>query len=210
MSADLFRSFTPLVIGVTPLLAVCTTSVNGLLMGVACFLVLIFTGITVSGIKLCIPPRYKLIYLLLVTSTWTSVVDVLFQAYAYPLRDQLGIYIYILAMNTAILYFLDEIVLRRRVNASALSAVTVGVLAIFLCVGVGLLRELLTHGGILTDVHGLLAIYELGPARPVYFFDAGLSLFKTPAGAFIIFGLLLAIPGYFQMKHNNPSANQAS
>jgi len=202
MNSDLFKPLTPLAIGVTPLLAVCTTLVNGVFTGVAYFLVLILTGLTVSSIKLFIPLQHKLIYLLLITATWVSIIDLIFQAYVYPVRNQLGIYIHILAMNTSIIYFLEETALRRRFNESGMPGIRVGVAAGFLFISVGLIREILSNGGILTDVHVLFDIYELNRIRPVYFFDAGLSLFNTTAGAFIVFGLLLAVLRYFQIKHH--------
>ena len=196
---DLTRSLDPAVlglVGLTPLLAVCTTLVSGLAMGLAYLAVLSLTGVTVSFARRFIPERASVTCLLLVSAAWVSIVDVLMQACCYALREQLGMYLYLLAMNTTLLLHLGATPLRHTSGESVpIGAGTAPAGAALLTV-TGLLRELAARGGILTDVHLLARIEWLDFLEAAYLFRGGLHLFDTSAGAFIIYGLLLAALSY--------------
>lgn len=193
---DLTRSLDPTtlsLIGLTPLLAVCTTLVSGLTMGLAYVAVLCVTGTTVYGARRFIPADASLIYLLLTSAFWVSLLDLLMQACCYALREQLGIYLYLLAMNTTLLFQLDVFPARKNVGESAPTGMRTALTGFILLTATGLLRELAARGGILTDIHLLAHVEWLNSLQPAYLFSAGLHLFGASAGAFIIYGLLLAV-----------------
>ena len=189
----LFRPLTPATIGLTgltPLLAVSTTLLGGLAAGLACFFILLLSGATVVCLRGLIPARLRLVYLLLIAATWTTVVDLALQAGALPVREQLGVYLPLLAMNTALLHQLARLASEARQGAKAqgLALLKQGATAVALLALAGLLREAVARGGVLTDGQGLglAGLFSPAPLAP------GLSLFEQPAGAFIAFGLLLA------------------
>lgn len=205
---DLSKSVEPVtlsLVGLTPLLAVCTTLLSGLSIALAYLAVLILTGATVSSTGRFVPARFKLAYLLLVSAAWVSIIDLLLQAGCYALRSELGIYLYLLAMNTALLVHLDTFPLHedfaKRTRAGMKSALTGGALLTV----TGLLRELAARGGVLTDIHLLSNVEGLNSLQPFYFFTSGLHLFATSAGAFIVFGLLLAV-----LSLSNPGSLRSS
>ena len=192
---DLSKSMDPVtlgLVGLTPMLAVCTTLLSGLFMGFAFLAVLILTGVTASCSRRFTALRFKLVYLLLIAAAWVSIIDLLLQAWCLALRNELGIYLFLLAMNTTLLFQLERSHLQKSVRESMRASVKTALTGGSLLVVTGLLRELVARGGILTDIR-LLSHTELsGLLQPVYVFSSGLPLFDSSPGAFIVFGLLLA------------------
>ena len=197
---DLSKSMEPVtlsLVGLTPMLAVCTTLLSGLTMGLAYLSVLILTGATVSCTRRIIPAGFKPVYLLLISAAWVSIIDLLMQAGCYALRSELGIYLYLLAMNTTLLFHLEASPLQKSFRESALTGVSTALTGVSLLTVTGLLRELAARGGILTDSHLLSHVELLDSLQPVYIFSSGLHLFGSSAGALIVFGLLLAALSFF-------------
>ncbi len=200
---DLSKSLDPVtlsLVGLTPMLAVSTTLLSGLSIGIVYLAVLILTGVTASCAGRIIPMQHKSVYLLLISAAWVSIVDLLLQAWWYELRNQLGIYLLLLAMNTTLLFHLDAFPWQKSLREGALVSLKTALTGVALVTATGLLRELAARGGILTDIHLVSHVEPLGSLQPVSIFTRGLHLFDGSAGAFIIFGLLLAalslpIPG---------------
>ena len=192
---DLSKSVEPVTLslaGLTPLLAVCTTLLSGLAIALAYLAVLILTSMTVSCTRRFIPARFNPVYLLLIAAAWVSIIDLLLQAGCHALRSELGIYLYLLAMNTALLIHLETFPLHKDFAKTTRAGLKSALTGSALLTVTGLLRELAVRGGVLTDIHLLSHVEGLDTLQPVYFFTSGLHLFATSAGAFIVFGLLLA------------------
>ena len=193
---DVSKSLEPAalsLVGLTPLLAVCTTLLSGLCMGLAFLAALTLSEITVSCVRRMIPTRFSLIYLLLIAATWVSVIDLLMQVWSYALREQLGIYLYLLAMNTTLLLHLETFPLRQGLRENILAGLGTAVTGVTLLTATGLIRELAGQGGVLTDIRLLAQVEWLSGLQPARLFNGGLHLFNAGAGAFIVFGLLLAL-----------------
>lgn len=207
---DLTRSLDPAtlnLVGLTPLLAVCTTLLGGLSIGLAYLAVLGLTSITVSCTRRFIPAHTGLVYLLLISAAWVSIIDLLMQACCFALREQLGIYLYLLAMNTTLLFHLEASSLQKRFGENARSILETGLTGIALLSVTGLLRELAARGGILTDIHLLSHFEALASLQPAYLYRGGLHLFDTSAGAFMMFGLLLAALSYYIPRTGRETAD---
>ena len=193
---DLSKSLEPAtlsLVGLTPLLAVCTTLISGLSTGLVYLVALCLTSVTVSCSRRFIPGDASLVYLLLISAAWVSIIDVLMQACSYALREQLGIYLYLLAMNTTLLLHLDAYPLQKSFRESARAGLGTALTGTALLTVTGLVRELASSGGILTDIHLLPQVARPDVLQPLWIFTSGLPLFATSAGAFIVFGLLLAV-----------------
>ena len=188
-------------VGLTPLLAVCTTLLSGLCMGLALLATSMLSALTVAGAGRMLPSRYglgryRLIYVLLIAATWVSVIELLLQAWSYALREQLGIYLYLLAMNTTLLLQLERAPLRQGLGNSLPACLRPALTGVVLLTLTGLVRELAGRGGLLTDVQLLAQVKGLHGLQPIHLFDGGLHLFGAGAGAFMVFGLLLALRSY--------------
>ena len=192
---DLSRALEPVtlsLVGLTPMLAVCTTLLSGLTMGFAYLAALLLASVTVSCASRFISERFNFVCLLLIVTTWVSIIDLLLQAGCYALRSELSIYPYLLAMNTTVLVHLETSPLRKNFAESTRAGMKTALIGSGLLAATGLLRELAARGGILTDIHLLAHVETLAFLEPVYLFSGSLHLFASSAGAFIVFGLLLA------------------
>ena len=192
---DLTKSMAPAtlsLVGLTPMLAVSTTLLSSLSIGIAYLAVLILTSVTASCTRRFIPLGLGSVYLLLLAAAWVSIVDLLMQSWCYALRNQLGMYLYLLAMNTTLLFHLEASPLQKSLREYAQVGLKTALTGVALLTATGLLRELTTTGGVLTDIHLLSHVDLLASVQPISVFTRGLHLFGTSAGAFIVFGLLLA------------------
>ena len=192
---DLTKSLAPAtlsLVGLTPMLAVSTTLLSSLSIGIAYLAVLILTSVTAFCTRRFIPMGLGSVYLLLLAAAWVSIVDLLMQSWCYALRNQLGMYLYLLAMNTTLLFHLEASPLQKSLREYAQVSLKTALTGVALLTATGLLRELTTTGGVLTDIHLLSHVDLLASVQPISVFTRGLHLFGTSAGAFIVFGLLLA------------------
>ena len=92
-----------LVLGLCPTLAVSKTVENGIGMGVAFTFVLVGSNILVSMLRNVIPSKVRIACYIIVIATFVTIVELVMQAYAYPLFLKLGIFIPLIVVNCIVL-----------------------------------------------------------------------------------------------------------
>ena len=92
-----------LMLGMCPTLAVTTSAVNGIGMGLSTLAVLIFSNLIISLMRKIIPDQVRLPAYIVIVASLVTVVDLLLQAYAPGLYSALGIYIPLIVVNCIIL-----------------------------------------------------------------------------------------------------------
>ncbi|MGE4506223.1 MAG: electron transport complex subunit RsxE, partial [Desulfovibrionaceae bacterium] len=92
-----------LVLGLCPTLAVTKTADNGLGMGLAVIFVLALSNLIVSLVRKVIPPKVRIACFIVIAASLVVAVELLMQAYAYPLYLQLGIFVPLIVVNCIIL-----------------------------------------------------------------------------------------------------------
>lgn len=172
-------------LGLGPLVANSRTLLSALMISAAFMAVALLSVVTVSSIRKLIPLQLRWLLLLLISSTWVSVADILMQSYLYDMRVLLDIYIPLLAMNSLLLMVMERDALTMPVRAVAVSTLLVSALPVMICLACGMIREWLVYGGLFTDMTRLT-----GRIAPV---PLSLPLFDTVAGAFIVAGCVLAL-----------------
>lgn len=179
------------ILGLCPLLAKSTTLLTGLTMGLAALLVLLASIVSVSCCRRHIPPKLSLPIILIISVTWVSVLDLLLQAHWFEMRQVLGIYVPLLAMNSFVLLSLQQTALRYS-PVSALKGTLGRGVEIFCIVSlVGALREIFGQGSLLSD-----ARFVLGNDNSEWsFIDGGYTLLLSAPGALLGLGFLLAAYG---------------
>ncbi len=75
------------------MLGVTTTMENGLGMGLATTFVLVCSNILVSLLRKVIPAKVRIACFIIIIATFVIVVELLMQAFAYPLYQNLGVFI---------------------------------------------------------------------------------------------------------------------
>lgn len=82
-----------LMLGMCPTLAVTTSAINGLGMGLSTTAVLIFSNLIISALRNIIPDRVRIPAFIVIVASLVTMVQLLIQAYIPFLYDALGIYI---------------------------------------------------------------------------------------------------------------------
>jgi electron transport complex protein RnfE len=192
-TAGLWRDNLPLaqLLGLCPLLAVSTSLVNGLALGVLTTLVLVVANPAMSLMRSALVPAVRIpLYLLLVTALVTSL-DMLTHAVLYDLHETLGLFIPLIVVNCGLLAHAETVASRRSVGFVAVSALTTGLGFLFALMALGALREMLGHGTLLAGSELLRGESGTGLGFNLPF--DGMLVAVLPPGAFFGMGLLLAL-----------------
>ena len=92
-----------LVLGLCPTLAVTNSANNGLGMGAAVIFVLVLSNMIISMVRGIIPKKVRIACFIVIAASLVVAVELLMQAYAYPLYQQLGIFVPLIVVNCIIL-----------------------------------------------------------------------------------------------------------
>lgn len=179
------------VLGLCPLLAVTTSFVNGLILGVATAGVLLLTNIAISLSRGVLAPALRIpVFVLLIAALVTSV-DLFTNALFFELHEAVGLFIPLIATNCAILMQAETVASRQSVGYSALAAIATGSGFTAVLVALGSLREILGSGTLFADLDQLL-----GPGAEGLAIGIGLDgalIAVLPPGAFFGLALLIAL-----------------
>ncbi|NCO19552.1 MAG: electron transport complex subunit E [Gammaproteobacteria bacterium] len=180
-------------LGLCPLLAVTSTLINGLGLGIATLLVLTLSNLLVSATRRLIAQELRIPVFVLIIASLVTVVDLLMQAWLPQLTRTLGIFIPLIVTNCMILGRAEAFASRNPVRLAVVDGLAQGLGFAAVLVLLGAARELLGHGTLMADSHLLLGEW----ARVLEFRllpeQAGLLLAILPPGAFIGLGLMIAL-----------------
>jgi electron transport complex protein RnfE len=176
-----------LLLGMCPTLAVTTSAINGLGMGLATTFVLVCSNAAVAALRTVIPPQVRIPCYVVLIATFVTVVQLCMEAFVYTLYQALGIFIPLIVVNCIILGRAEAFASRNSLWPALADGAGMGVgftLALFV---LGAVREMLGSGA-------LLGLPLFGPAYQP------LLLLILPPGAFIALGLLLAAMNRWEMR----------
>lgn len=169
-----------LVLGTCPTIAVTTSAMNGLGMGLAATFVLIGSNVVISALRKVIPDKVRIPCFVLVICTFVTIVQMLLQAFVPSLYASLGLFIPLIVVNCIILARAEAFASKNGVVASAVDGLGMGLGFTLAMLLMGSIRELIGSGTIFgAAVFG--ASFE------------PMLLFVLAPGGFIAYGLLLGI-----------------
>jgi len=173
-----------LVLGLCPTLAVTKTVENGIGMGLATTFVLVCSNILVSSLRKVIPSKVRIACFIIIIATFVTVVELLMQAFSYPLFLKLGIFIPLIVVNCIIL---------GRAEAFAAKNGVIRSLADGLGMGIGFTLSLMALSAVREAIgSGTLTFWE----KPIQLFGPSFQPFSfmvEAPGAFICLGLMLCL-----------------
>lgn len=176
-----------LVLGTCPTLAVTTSAVNGIGMGLAATVVLLGSNIVISLLRNVIPDKVRIPAYITIIAAFVTIVQMLTKAYLPAINDALGIFLPLIVVNCIILGRAEMFASKNKVLPSALDALGMGVgftAALFL---MGSIRELLGAG----TIFGIAV--TAGHIEPM------LVMTMAPGG-FFVFGILVACANKLAVK----------
>ena len=201
-----WRSNAPLVqlLGLCPLLAITTTFVNGLALGIATTVVVTATNTIISSMRRLISPRVRIPIFVLIIAALVTSVDLLTNAYFDDLHRVLGLFIPLIITNCAILAQAETVASRSAVLPAAVSGAATGLGFAAVLVTLGSLREIFGKGSLFSGAA------MLGGARLDGFaidlpFD-GMLVAALPPGAFFGLAALLALRSWWLARRRTPTA----
>ena len=176
-------------LGLCPLLAVTTSFVNGLSLGIATLFVLTLSNLAVSICAPFISSSIRLpVYVLLISSLVTCV-ELGIQAISFELYYGLGIFLPLIVTNCTILGRAEGFAARNHPLAALVDGISHGCGFALVLVLVGSLREILGTGMLFHNVHLLLGKGDF--LLNIDGYD-GFLLMILPPGGFILMGFLIA------------------
>jgi len=175
-------------LGLCPLLAVTTTFVNGLGLGIATLFVLACSNVLVSATRRWIRHDIRIpIYVLIIASLVTCI-ELITKAWFPSLDRSLGIFIPLIVTNCAIIARAEIFASRNSIASSLADGIGMGAGFTVLLVAVGFFRELIGNGSMFSD---LSMLFGGEPSPGLVLVDNGWLLAILPPGAF--FSLALAV-----------------
>ncbi|MEG2597348.1 MAG: electron transport complex subunit E [Oscillospiraceae bacterium] len=169
-----------MLLGTCPTLAVTTLAFNGIGMGIATTFVLVGSSIVISLLKNIIPNQVRLPAFIVIIAGFVTIVSFLLQVYVPSLYSALGVFLSLITVNCIILGRAEAFASKNTVSKSIADALGMGLgftLALFV---IGSIREILGLG----TWFGIDLTF--GVLEPI-------GLFVSPAGGFMVFGLMVAI-----------------
>ena len=196
-------------LGLCPTLAVTTTAVNGLSLGIATALVMAAANGSVSPVRKFIPSEIRVPVFILVIAALVTVIDLSINAFAHPLHKVLGIFIPLIVVNCIVLARVESFAVKNSPAPSILDGFMMGS-GLALVLGLlGAMREILGKGTLFSGID-----LAFGPAAKQFVLTVipdyhGFLLAVLPPGAFLGLGTLIALRNWIEIrktaKNNTPT-----
>lgn len=180
-----------LMLGMCPTLAVTTSAVNALGMGVSTMVVLIMSNLVISLVRNIIPDKVRLPAFIVIVASLVTMVELLMEAFVPGLYQALGIYIPLIVVNCIILGRAEAYASKNPPLLSVMDGLGMGLGFTCSLFVIGVLREFLGNG----TVFGLDTTFG-GAYKPMLIFV------KAP-GAFLILAFLIAILNACHIKNRS-------
>jgi electron transport complex protein RnfE len=187
-------------LGLCPLLAISSSVVNALSLGLATTLVMALSGSAVAAIREIIPNEVRIPVYVLIIAVLVTIVQFLMNAYVHSLYLVLGIFIPLIVTNCIVLARAEAFASKNGIRASALDGIAMGMGLTAVLTILGGVREILGHGTLLSGidmVFGEAAKSMVITVVPDYH---GFLLAILPPGAFITLGMLIAGKNWLNLR----------
>ena len=179
-----------LMLGMCPTLAVTTSAINGIGMGLSTLAVLIFSNLIISLMRKIIPDQVRLPAYIVIVASLVTVVDLLLQAYASGLYASLGIYIPLIVVNCIILGRAEAYANKVGPGLALFDGLGMGLGFTIALTLIGMIRELLGSG----KLFGFAVLPD--SVSPI-------AIFVKAPGAFLVIALIIAVMNALHIKNNS-------
>jgi electron transport complex protein RnfE len=197
-------------LGLCPTLAVTTTAVNGLSLGLATALVMAAANGSVSPVRKFIPSEIRVPVFILVIAALVTMIDMSINAFAHPLHKVLGIFIPLIVVNCIVLARVESFAAKNAPVPSMLDGFMMGS-GLALVLGLlGGMREIIGKGTLFSGldlVFGVQAKQFVLTVIPNY---QGFLLAVLPPGAFLGLGTLIALRNWAEIRKTEKASTPDS
>lgn len=174
-------------VGMCATLAITTSLLNGIGMGVAVIAVLTGSNIVISALRKYIPDEVRIPAFVIIIAAFTTIIDLLMHAYTFALYQALGVFIPLIVVNCIILARAEAFAFKNGILDSTIDGLGMGVGYLVAMILLSSIREILGNGTLL-GFSILPESYE------------PMMMAIQPPGAFILLGLLIGAVNYLSRK----------
>lgn len=171
-----------LMLGMCPTLAVTTSAINGIGMGLSTTVVLVLSNMLISMLRKIIPDSVRMPAFIVVVASFVTIVQFLLEGFVPSLYDSLGLYIPLIVVNCIILGRAESYASKNPVLPSVFDGIGMGLGFTAGLTSIGIVRELIGSGKIfnfqvLPDTYEPITIFILAPGA--FFVLAGLTALQN-------------------------------
>ena len=175
-----------LVLGLCPTLAVSTSLINAIGMGLAATFVLLGSNIIISSVRKLIPNQIRIPCFVVIIATFVTIVELLMKAYFPALNAALGIFVPLIVVNCIVLGRAEAFACKRPVIDSIFDGLGMGLgFTLALCI-IASIREVLGAG----EFFGFSVLKGLEP----------ITMMRLAPGALLTMGLLIGLVNYWHLR----------
>ncbi|MTW22645.1 electron transport complex subunit RsxE [Allochromatium palmeri] len=138
-----------MLLGLCPVLAVTSTTLNALAMGLATTFVLVCSSLLVSLLRHWIPKQVRIASYIVIIATFVTIVDYAIQAISLELYAALGAFIQLIVANCVILGRAEAYASKQRLHTTLVNSLGMGAGFTLALLALGTVREILGNGTIL-------------------------------------------------------------
>ena len=176
-----------LMLGMCPTLAVTTSAMNGLGMGLTTAVVLALSNLIISLFRKIIPDKVRIPAFIVIIASFVTIVELLLKAYLPSLNDALGVYIPLIVVNCIIL---------GRAESYAYSNPPIPSLFDGIGMGLGFSVALTMIGGV-REILGNGTLFDFAIMPGSY---TPIGIFVLAPGAFFVLAALTATQNYIKIR----------
>ena len=176
-----------LMLGMCPTLAVTTSAINGVGMGLSTTVVLIMSNMLISMLRKIIPDSVRMPAFIVIVASFVTIVQFLMEGFVPSLYDSLGLYIPLIVVNCIILGRAESYAYSHPPNPSLFDGLGMGLGFSLALTCIGAVREILAAGSIFG--------FRIMPDSYVT-----INIFGLAPGAFFVLAALTALQNYIKNK----------
>ncbi len=165
-------------LGLCSTMAITTSIMNGLGMGVSVLIILTASNVVISAIRKIVPDKIRIAMFIVVIAGFVTCVDLLLQAFVPAIAASLGVFIPLIVVNWIILGRAEAFSYKNGVGASFFDGIFQGLGYTLVLLAMCFIRELLGAG----TLAGFRIIPEQFP----------IGILTLPVGGFLVLGFLIA------------------
>lgn len=180
-------------LGLCPTLAVTTSAINGVGMGLSTTAVLIAANFLIALLRKIIPDGVRLPAEIVVVASFVTIVDMLMEGFVPSLYASLGLYIPLIVVNCIILGRAEAYASKNGSVSSLFDGIGMGLGFTVGLTSIGIVRELIGSG----KIFGMTV------------FNGGATIFILAPGAFFVLAMLVALQNRVKMKKDPAAAPKA-
>ncbi len=185
-------------LGLCPLLAVTTTTVSALGLGIATLLVLCCSSVIISIIRIAIFKEVRIPIYVMLIATLVTIVKFYVEAYFPDLNSQLGIYLALIVTNCIIMGRAEAYASHHNPLYAFSDALGSGLGFFLVLLVLGMLREVIGQGTLFSGAQMMFG--EYGKMLECHVIDTNYTLMVAilPPGGFFLLAALVALKNFLQ------------